>query len=139
MDRYCQTEAEQIVSLQDPPVLINEMNAFIFSQSVSDETNEVVEQPSPSMRSVKPTVPTVPSPVVTRDSTGANNRSNRKSMFEPATTRRVSPSPTSPVVERVQFFSPHLPSAHLSFKDSIRALKNGNPNRINNLIQFFDK
>ena len=103
---------------------------FRFSQAVSDETNEV-EEPAPSMRSVKPTV-----------STAVDTRSNRKSMFEPAITRPMSPPATSPVAERVQPLEEDENSANLfSFlsQDSIRALKSGNPNRINNLIQFFDK
>ncbi|CAF3907104.1 unnamed protein product [Rotaria sordida] len=45
-------------------------------------------------------------------------RSNRKSMFEQTTTQT---------------------NTHAIERDSIRALKAGNPNRINNLIQFFDK
>lgn len=57
--------------------------------------------------------------IITRKSTPTTDaRSNRKSMFESST---VLTSP--PVLER----------------ESIRALKAGNPNRINNLIQFFDK
>ncbi|CAF0879340.1 unnamed protein product [Adineta ricciae] len=51
-------------------------------------------------------------------------RSNRKSMFEPVVSRQASPPITV---------------SNASERDSIRALKADRPNRINNLIQFFDK
>lgn len=58
------------------------------------------------------------SPVIIRKTTpSSETRLNRQSMFEATTTSNTHP------IER----------------DSIRALKAGNPNRINNLIQFFDK
>ncbi|CAF2188070.1 unnamed protein product [Rotaria magnacalcarata] len=59
------------------------------------------------------------SPVIVRKPiSSVDVRSNRKSMFEQSTTQM---------------------NAHAMERDSIRALKAGNPNRINNLIQFFDK
>ncbi|UJR31947.1 hypothetical protein I4U23_019420 [Adineta vaga] len=59
-----------------------------------------------------------------KDNTSQDLRTNRKSMIESTTTRQSSPStPMSTAIER----------------DSIRALKTDRPNRINNLIQFFDK
>jgi len=60
---------------------------------------------------------------VIKENTSEDTRSNKKSIFEPIVTRRPSPPTTTHVFER----------------DSIRAFKAGNPNRINNLIQFFDK
>ncbi|CAF0996749.1 unnamed protein product [Rotaria sp. Silwood1] len=61
----------------------------------------------------------IESPVPIRKSMpSADTRSNRKSMFEQTTTQT---------------------NTHPIERDSIRALKAGNPNRINNLIQFFDK
>ncbi|CAF5044404.1 unnamed protein product, partial [Rotaria socialis] len=59
------------------------------------------------------------SPVIVRKPiSSVDVRSNRKSMFEQSATQM---------------------NAHAMERDSIRALKAGNPNRINNLIQFFDK
>ncbi|CAF0817574.1 unnamed protein product [Adineta ricciae] len=57
--------------------------------------------------------------VITRKTTPSTDvRLNRKSMFEQPTNQS---------------------NSHVLERDSIRALKAGNPNRINNLIQFFDK
>ncbi|CAF1515854.1 unnamed protein product [Adineta steineri] len=61
---------------------------------------------------------------IVKENTSEDVRLNRKSMFEPAITRRA--SPTVPLTNTVE-------------RDSIRALKADKPNRINNLIQFFDK
>jgi hypothetical protein len=59
------------------------------------------------------------SPVMVRKPmSSVDIRSNRKSMFEQTTAQT---------------------NAHLPERDSIRAFKAGNPNRINNLIQFFVK
>ncbi|CAF2528619.1 unnamed protein product [Rotaria sp. Silwood2] len=79
-------------------------------QSVSNEKKHQDESEQQS---------TIESPVLIRKPIpSADIRSNRKSMFEQTTTQT---------------------NAHAIERDSIRALKAGNPNRINNLIQFFDK
>ncbi|CAF1446142.1 unnamed protein product [Adineta steineri] len=79
-------------------------------QTVSNEKNH--ENDSEQQIPMEPTVTT------RKQITSTDARSNRKSMFEQSTT---------------------LANTNLIERDSIRALKAGNPNRINNLIQFFDK
>jgi len=79
-------------------------------QSISNEKSHKDE--SEQQISTEPSVP------IRKQVPSVDIRSNRKSMFEQSTTQT---------------------NAHAIERDSIRALKAGNPNRINNLIQFFDK
>ncbi|UJR14801.1 hypothetical protein I4U23_001788 [Adineta vaga] len=79
-------------------------------QSVSNEKSNENES---EQQILHEQVPTIRKPTPSGDV-----RSNRKSMFEQSTNQS---------------------SSHILERDSIRALKAGNPNRINNLIQFFDK
>ncbi|CAM4965660.1 unnamed protein product [Rotaria socialis] len=61
-----------------------------------------------------------------KESSSDDTHSIRKSTSNPTATRRSSPRIIQPTI-------------HAMERDSIRALKANNPNRINNLIQLFDK
>jgi len=86
---------------------------YIFSQSVSIEKNphEEAEQQTPSIEPVvvpKKQVLISSNVAIIKENTPDDNRSNRKSMFEPLITRRVSPpiAPTNThVMERVSLIN----------------------------------
>jgi hypothetical protein len=86
---------------------------YIFSQSVSIENNfhEESEQQIISIEPVivsKKQVLTSSNVAIIKENTSDDNRSNRKSMFEPIITRRISPpiAPTNThVMERVSLIN----------------------------------
>ncbi|CAF1280605.1 unnamed protein product [Adineta ricciae] len=69
------------------------------------------------------------------------NESEQAVLHEPVvTTRKTTPSTDVRLNRKSMFEQPtNQSNSHVLERDSIRALKAGNPNRINNLIQFFDK
>jgi hypothetical protein len=97
-------------------------------QSIANEKDpyEELEQQPTSIEqetaSRKPQVTISSNTAIVKENTSEEICSNRKLMYESIITRRASP-----------------PITHGIERDSIRALKASNPNRINNLIQLFEK
>jgi len=103
----------------------NKFQSVSINKNSHEESEQQITSIEPVIVSRKPVL--ISSNVaIIKENTSDDNRLNRKSMFEPIITRRISP-PIAPT------------NTHGIERDSIRALKAGNPNRINNLIQFFDK
>ncbi len=120
--------------------------SFFFSQSIANEKDpyEELEQQPTSIEqetaSRKPQVTISSNTAIVKENTSEEICSNRKLMYESIITRRASP-PITHGIERVSSIILISLNIHclFIFQDSIRALKASNPNRINNLIQLFEK